>query len=170
MFTYNINGIALEAVNTFKYLGVMFSNACSKLRYTTAIEHRLMQSKRLVAAWMRRCAIWMFKPDVVVHQFKTCVMPALEYGVGLWGAGQYRSTIWEKVESFWRFIARCILGVHQRSPNSGVYGELGWFPFQVRACKQASSMFTRITKLGNECLVRKAMYVQRSMYAAIITY
>ena len=47
MFTYD--GRPLELVSSFKYLGVMFSNVASKVCYTAAIEHRLVQSKRLVA-------------------------------------------------------------------------------------------------------------------------
>ena len=99
-----------------------------------------------------------------MKKFKTCVMPALEYAVGLWGAGQYHSSAWKQVEIFWRYIARCILGVHQRAPDGGVYGDLGWHAFRIRAAKQATSLFTRITKMP-EGLLRKAMHVQRSLVA-----
>ena len=115
---------------------------------------------------MRRCAIWYFSPALVLDQFKTCVMPALEYGVSMWGAGQYNLPLWKKVEDFWRYIARCILGVHQRAPNGGVYGELGWFPFELRAARQATSMFVRITQSSDSSLLRKAMYVQRALCLA----
>jgi hypothetical protein len=89
-------------------------------------------------------------------------MPALEYG-GLWGVGLYKSDSWKKVETFWRYVARCILGVSQRAPNGGVYGDLGWFPFEIRAAWQATSMWTRITEMPDASLTRKAMYVQREL-------
>ena len=163
IFTYD--GVELEIVSEFKYLGVLFSihNAHGNNRYSASIEHRLKQAKRLVATWMRRCEIWNFKPDVVINQFNTCIMPALDYGVGLWGVGLYKSDSWKKVEVFWRYIARCILGVSQRAPNGGVYGDLGWYPFEVRAAWQATSMWSRITELPNTSLTRKAMYVQRDL-------
>lgn len=163
VLTYD--GIELEIVHEFKYLGVLFSvnNTHGNSRYSASVDHRLKQAKRLVAAWMRRCEIWQFKPDFVVNQFNTCVMPALEYGVGLWGVGLYKSEAWKKVEIFWRYIARCILGVSQRAPNGGVYGELGWYPFEVRAAWQATAMWTRISEMPNVSLTRKAMYVQRDM-------
>ena len=159
------DGIELGIVRDFKYLGVLFSihNTRGNSRYGASVEHRLKQAKRLVAAWMRRCEIWHFKPDIVINQFNTCVMPALEYGVGLWGVGLYKSDSWKQVETFWRYIARCILGVSQRAPNGGVYGDLGWFPFHVRAAWQATSMWTRITEMPDSSLTRKAMYVQRDM-------
>ena len=153
------DGATLEVVDEFKYLGVMFHSS----NIHAALEHRIIQGKRLVAAWMRRCQVWCFKPDVAVSQFKTCVMPALEYGVGLWGVGTYESAAWERLEIFWRYIARCILGVSSRAPNGGVYGDLGWHPFYTRATWQATSFFTRITEMSDKCLVRKAMYVQRDM-------
>jgi len=156
------NGVKLEVVEEFKYLGIMFH---ANTRYKAAVEHRLLQGKRLVAAWMRRCNIWCFKPDVVVSQFKTFVLPALEYGVGLWGAGTYKSHTWEQVEVFWRYIARCILGVSTRAPNSGVYGDLGWFPFYTRASWQAIAFFTRATEMPSNSLVREAMYAQRTLLA-----
>ena len=158
VFTYN--GTVLEIVDEFKYLDVLFH---THIRHTAALEHRLTQSKRLVAMWMRRCQVWCFKPHVAISMFKTSVMPALEYGVGLWGAGLHDSDAWEKIEVFWRYIARCILGVSSRAPNGGEYGELGWYPFYTRATWQASSFFTRITEMSDSSLVRQAMYVQRSL-------
>ncbi len=54
----------------------------------------------------------------------------------------YESIAWKQVEVFWRYIARCILGVSTRTPNSGVYGELGWLPFYTRAAWQARLFFS----------------------------
>ena len=100
---------------------------------------------------------------MVINQFKTCVLPALEYGIGVWGCNKYDSSIWHQVEIFWRYIARCILGVSVRSPNGGVYGDLGWLPFWVRAAHQATTMWTRITEMPSSAITRKAMYVQRQL-------
>ena len=71
--------------------------------------------------------------------------------------------MWYRVESFWRHIARCILGVSMRAPNRGVYGDLGWLPFWVRAAHQATAMWTRITEMSSSAVVRKAMQVQRQL-------
>ena len=118
--------------------------------------HRLTQCKRLVAAWMRRCQVWCMRPEDAVNQFKTCVMPSLEYGVAIWGSGLYESSIWSQIEAFWRSIARCILGVSLRAPNASVYGELGWF-------LKTYTFWTRATEMPSDSVVRQAMYVQREM-------
>ena len=161
IFLYNNE--VVEVVEEFKYLGVYFH---ARNKETCCIQHRLAQAKRLVAAWMRRCQMWCFKPDVVVRRFNTCVLPALEYGIGVWGCGNYKSTAWKEVETFWRYIARCILGISVRAPNGGVYGDLGWTPFWVRAAHQATAMWTRITEMDDSSIVRKAMYVQRGLLGA----
>ena len=79
-YRFNYNNETITIVEKFKYLGVMFHE---KRKYAISIEYRLSQAKRLIAAWVRRCRIWLFKPDVVVNQFMTCILPALEYGVAL---------------------------------------------------------------------------------------
>jgi hypothetical protein len=149
-------------VKQFKYLGVMLHE---RRRYAECMEYRLVQAKRMVAMWMRRCSIWMLPIDVVSHQFKTCIMPALEYGVSIWGVGRTYGDIaaWEKIECFWRSIARTILGLPVRSPSEGVVGELGWHPFETRAGWQAAAFWTRVSEIDDRCLARKAMHVQRRL-------
>jgi hypothetical protein len=154
------NGAKLEIVEEFKYLGVMFH---ATQRCSAARQYRLQQGKRLVAAWLRTCDFWLFRPDMVINQFKTCVLPAMEYGVCLWGAGAYQTHAWEQVEIFWRYIARTILGMPLRTPTAAVYGELGWSPFWVRAAWQATAFWTRVTCMPDDSLTRQAMHVQRSL-------
>ena len=112
---------------------------------------------------MRRSQVWCMKPSMAVQQFKTCVMPALEYGVAIWGSSMYTSHVWSQVEIFWRSVARCILGTSVRTPNASVYGELGWYPFWVRAAYQAVSFWTRATEMPNDSILKQAMFVQRDL-------
>jgi hypothetical protein len=158
---------SLQVVDKFKYLGVLFhENAGTQQgqQYKTCVEYRLKQATCLVASWLRKSEFWLFRPDVVINQFNTCILPALEYGVGLWGVGSYKSHIWQQIETFWCYIARTVLGVPIRSPSAGVYGELGWYPFWTRAAWQAVSMWTRITRMPSDALTRQAMHVQRRLF------
>ena len=105
-----------------------------------------------------------YNPHVAINQFNTCVLPAIEYGVGVWYASTSSDkTTWEKLEVFWRYIAKCILGVSTCAPTGGVQGELAWHPFRVRAASHAISMWTRISRLPLSELTRKAMCVQREL-------
>ena len=98
--------------------------------------------------------------SVATQLFKTCVLPALEYGIGLWGAGNYNSATWASLESFWRMAARTILGVPVRTPNAAVLGDLGWTNFWVRGAWQAVCLWERVTRMNDDALARKAMHVQ----------
>ena len=121
VFTYD--KVLLKVVNKFKYLGVMLHNSD---KYNTCIEHRLQQCRRLVAVWLRRSKIWSLCPNMVVNQFNTCVLPALEYGVGVWYTGRMScKKEWGNVEVLWRTVARQILGVSTYAPMGGVAGDLG---------------------------------------------
>ena len=161
-FSFNKNNLGIN--KEFKYLGVMFHESRQK-GYASCIANRLVKAKKLKATWIRRCEIWLFKPDVILNQFMTCILPCLEYGVSLWGVGRRRGDCgaWNDIELFWRQAAKHILGMPIRAPDSAVSGELGWFPFWVRAGWQAASFWTRITEMSDACLAKKAMYVQRSL-------
>ena len=149
----------LKVVSEFKYLGLMFHES---RRAGAMIEHRLKQAKRLVAAWKRRCRIWLCKPTEIVTQFMTCSLPALDYGSCLWGAGKRRgeAKVWEEFEAFWRQIAKSILDMPSRAPTQGVFGELGWLPFWVRSGWQAAKYWTRAVEMKDDCIVKEALRCQ----------
>ena len=132
------------------------------------IEHRLAQGKRVLAAWRIRVRVWVLTGFVAERFFKSCVMPALEYGVCVWGSGNYASTVWQTVEKFWRFVARTILGVSSQAPNVAVLGELGWFAFKGRAAVQALKLWTRGLKEEREnVLIYRAMQVQQDIVRGV---
>ena len=105
------------------------------------------------------------KPAMASQMFRTCVMPALEYSVGLWGAGNFQSVAWQAVETFWRGAARTILGAPLRTPSEAVLGDLGWTHMWVTGAWQAVCLWTRVTCMNDDALARKAMHVQRDMFA-----
>ena len=152
-------GKKLAVKAEFKYLGLMFHES---RRNGGMIEHRLRQARKLIAAWKRRCKIWLFKPKEIVNQFMTCVLPALEYGSCLWGAGQRRgeSKLWKEFETFWRQIAKSILDVPVRAPTDGVLGELGWMPFWVRSRWLAVKYWTRVIELKDPSIMKEALHKQ----------
>ena len=90
-------------------------------------------------------------------------MPVLEYGVGLWGACSVGNSIWRDIEVFWRMAAKFIIGVSVRAPNEAVLGELGWYPFSVRAGWQVASLWTRAARMNQGELLKKALVVQKQL-------
>ena len=91
-------------------------------------------------------------------------MPALEYGLGLWGAGRsFTSGAWKQIEVFWRTAARTILKAPLRTPSEALLSDLGWSKFWTRGAWQAVCLWSRVTRMGEDELARKAMYMQREM-------
>ena len=175
--SFAYNGKLVDIVSQFKYLGIIFhedvmctyhrvNNIIQCKLYDAAIKFRVSQGRKCLATWLRRCNTWMLNTDLMLTLFKTGAMPALEYGVGMWGVGSVRNDVWREVESFWLSVSRYILHAPIRTPISAIIGDLGWMPFNVRAGQQAVSFFTRISKMDDTCLVRKAMYVQRGLLGA----
>ena len=83
--------------------------------------------------------------------------------MALWGVGCVGNDVCQEVELFWLTVARYILHAPLRTPISAIKGDLNWLPFRVRTGQQAASFWTRVSKMDDSCLVRKAMYVQREL-------
>ena len=178
-FTYN--GKPIDIVREFKYLGLMFNEHIEHLRkptntnnpwprdikvarkYDCFINHRIKQARAALAIWMRRSRVWMFPVDVSVNMYRTCVMPALEYGAGVWGPGVLHGDSIDRIEDFWISNARFILNIPLRTPTAAVQGELGWFPFAIRAKSCAVSLLIRATCAKHESILYKAICMQRKL-------
>ena len=91
-------------------------------------------------------------------------MPALEYGVSIWGPGLIHADSLDRVEKFWISNARFILNAPLRTPNAAIQGDLGWMPFSIRAKWQAVCLLIRSTCSSQDSLLRKAMHVQRRLF------
>jgi hypothetical protein len=135
--------------------------------YETPIAFRVSQGRKALATWIRRCNTWMLDANVMITLFKTGAMPALEYGVGLWGVGfmckHMTTNAWKGTEKFWLSVARYILHAPVTTPIAAITGDLEWLPFSIRAGYQAAQFLARVSKLNDESLVRKAMCVQREL-------
>ena len=161
--SFHYRGAKLEVVDTFCYLGVPVSSDGS---HGAAMEHRVEMARRALAVWSRRCSSFMLRPDTASHLFKVCVLPVLEYGLPMWGLGDWTCKQWNEVEGFLAKTARWILRAPPQAPMDAVYGDLGWRPIWVRALILASNYWTRVADLPLSALPRKALAVQRQLLAA----
>ena len=159
-YIFHYDGRVLSVVEQFKYLGLVFHESGS---WTQMILNRLHAAKSLIAIWRRRFCTWVFNSCIVQRLFTTCVMPALDYGVPLWGVGPYSSADWKAVEAFWRASARTMVGVPKRTPTAAVFGDLGWYEYSVRAAYQSVKFLMRVIELSDSTLTRKALVVQQQM-------
>ena len=132
-------------------------------KFDKCLEYRLTQAKRMAAVWRRRCQVWMFDARITIRLFNACVMPVLDYAVGIWRPGKFEQREWMSVEQFWRASARSILGVPLRTPVAGMFGDLGWRRYATRAAWFAVCFWARVTRMPDKELTRQAMRVQRRL-------
>ena len=161
--SFHYRGAKLETVESFCYLGVPGSNDGS---HRVAMEHRVAMARRALGVWSRRCSSFMLRPDTASHLFKVCVLPVLEYGLPMWGVGDWTCKQWSDLEGFVAQTARWILRAPPQAPMDAVYGDLGWRPVWVRALILASNYWTRVADLPLSSLPRKALALQRDLLAA----
>lgn len=170
---FECGGAGVDVIDKFKYLGTIFHqdvvSTYAKVKgiircriYTHATSFRVKQGKGCLAQWIRRCHIWKTQPDLTLQLFKTCVMPAMEYGVALWGVDSVHGA-WKSVEQYWTSIARYALSAPAKAPIAALHGDLGWKPFYTRACYQVAAFWERVSMMSDDCVVRQAMNTQRKL-------
>lgn len=75
-----LDGIALEQVNSYRYLGVVVS---SKLTWSEHIEQVCSKARKLVGMLYRQFYSWADTP-ILLLIYLTCIRPHLEYACQLW--------------------------------------------------------------------------------------
>ena len=75
-----LDGIALEQVNSYRYLGVVVS---SKLTRSEHIEQVCSKARKLVGMLYRQFYSWADTP-ILLLIYLTCIRPHLEYACQLW--------------------------------------------------------------------------------------
>lgn len=117
------NGIKLDIVNNFTYLGVTIASNGKFNKAQQAL------SKQAMKALFSLNSLFDLLPLHIPEKlklFESMVMPILLYGSEVWGFHKAPDT--ERV--YLKFLKQ-ILNVRQQTPSAAVYGELGLFPLYV---------------------------------------
>ena len=117
------NGIALDIVNSFKYLGVVFSSNGSFRKAKVEIAK---QAERAMYNLLAKCKNLALPIDMKIDLFNKMVKPILLYGCECWGYGN--NAVLEKVQL--KFL-KTILGLKSCTASYFVYGETGITPLSV---------------------------------------
>ena len=118
-FEFMFNGISLEKVSVYKYLGVYFDEHLSFKNTTSALAEsasRALGSVRYKLRFLKECRCATF-----TKLFTSCICPIMEYGAGVWGTKSF-----EVLEQIQRKAMRYFLGVHRFAPSDFLVGDFGW--------------------------------------------
>ena len=148
------NNVEIEEVQSYKYLGVLFSASgtfshCQNDLYKRALKAQFKLSKCFGDLHQN--------VDTILHLFDHTVKPVLLYGSEIWGTINTLSANVKK-DGFSIFDAFCnmpceklhikflkyVLGVHRKTTNVAVMGELGRYPIIINVICDTVKYFERL--------------------------
>ena len=119
------NGIEIEIVNTFSYLGIVFSPGASFSNTQITLAGQAQKAIFKLNSYLYKFTN--ISPRLTIELFDKLVSPILNYAAEVWGF--FQATHIERVHL--QFCKR-LLGVKKTTQNNFVYGELGRINFQTR--------------------------------------
>jgi hypothetical protein len=157
-------GRALNKVDSFKYLGIVFKSDGSMV---LAIERVLTSARKAFFLYARRCSTFMLDAAWCVKLYETFIFSILSYGAELWGVDHVKLH-WKKLEEFQTMVGRFILRAPRTSPTAGILGELGWQTVRCRALCRAVRYWSHVCALPPSRLVTAAMRVNTARASAAL--
>ena len=114
---FSINGMQLDVVSEYKYLGILFSRSGS---FSAAKQYIANQATRAMFSLLKKARDFLLPLDLQIEIFQKTVIPILLYGCDVWGFGDLK--VLEQVQL--KFLKQ-ILNMKKSTPNCIVYGETG---------------------------------------------
>ena len=120
---FKLGNTKLENVNTYKYLGLIFT---PNGRFKESIKYLCNQAQKAMFSVIKKARNLQLPLDVQLHLFHSTVMPIALYGCEVWG---YEDC--GMVERLHLKFCKYLLRVKSSTPSFMVYGELGEFPTSI---------------------------------------
>ena len=155
-YNFKYGDQVIETVDSYKYLGVIFNYNGS---FNLALDSLRSQASRAMFSLISKARRLSLPIDIQLQLFDSTVLPILLYGCEIWG---YTNV--SLLESLHLKFLKMILGVHIKTCNSMVYGELGRFPLNITIKQRVVGFWARILS-GKEAKLTRLVYDQvRDMY------
>ena len=153
---FSIDGIELEVVNSYKYLGHVLCN--SKNIHKEMFAHLATQAQKAMYALKEntRSTVGYLPPKLSLKMFDTHVLPVLEYNSEIWFPEKEINDI-EKIQL--KFLKN-MLNVRSQTPTTAILTDTGRYPLLLR---QRSSALKYLDRLKNEncpVLLKKCLEIQ----------
>ena len=176
-YNFNFNGKSIENVHTYKYLGVLFSAS------GTFSHAKLdLYNRGLKAFFKLKNIFGDLSPNVhtCLHIFDHTIKPILLYGCEVWGTFSPTSTAVRKeiefklekgnsnidCEKLALKFYKYILGVHKRTTNLAVYGDLGRTPLFIDIVCAVIKYFRRLEEINSESLLGQAFNSSKEIHTS----
>ena len=135
-FRFFIGEVEIDIVDSYKYLGVVFSKSGSFLK---AKNHIVQQANKAMFLLLTRIQNLNLPLDLQLKLFDHTVMPILTYGSEIWG---FENT--DSIEKVHNDFLRKITRSKRSTPMYMVYAELGRHPISLDINCRMISFWTKI--------------------------
>ena len=140
------NGIEIESVTYYKYLGVLIS---TRLSWSPAQALLATQGHKAMFLINKLNYEYEFPYHASCNIFDKCIVPIITYGSQIWGT-QVKS----KVENVLLTFCKKQLGVSSTTPSVAVLGECGSYPIFITCYENVIKYWLKIVSLTDECLLK----------------
>ena len=138
-YDFYLNNEQVEIVDSFKYLGVVFSR---NGRFLNAMNDNIEKARKGLLSLRRTFREKIIPIDCQIEMFDKVIEPILLYGCEIWGMENT-----EKIEQFRLKSLKQILQIRNSTPAYIIYGELGKMPLKTTIKTRMLRFWTRI-KMG----------------------
>ena len=149
---FKLHATSIEIVKQYCYLGIVFSSSGS---FNHACN--ILYEKSLKAFYMLKQIQPHYNVKIALKLFDTLVLPIVSYGGVIWGP-LYARKVNENnfmtscndspIERLNVKLCKYLLGVHRKSTNDAVRGELGRFPLLISILNNS---FQYMRKMEQSC-------------------
>jgi hypothetical protein len=144
------DGMKLEVVNEYKYLGVIFSTG---LTFSYSLQDMSNRARKGVFGILK--FLWTLGencPKLFFKLFDCQIQPILTYGAEAWGLIADHTVI-ERVHLF---AIKRLLNVSAKTPSALVYGESGRYPLYIQSYTKCIKYWLKVTQMSDDRIPLKA--------------
>ena len=155
-YTFTINGVQLEVVSEYKYLGILFSRSGS---FSAAKVYIANKATRAMFSLLKKARDLLLPIDLQIELFQKTIKPILLYGCEVWGFGDL--SVIERVQL--KFL-KYILNMKRSTPNCIVYGETGVIPLKVDIKSRMVGYWAKLVSPASSNLSTKLYFIGKSYF------
>ena len=149
------SGEEIEIVNSFAYLGVVFSSGGSFIPNAKTLSGKALKAMHQLLNLLHEVDTPL---NIALNLFDSLVASVLSYGCEVWG---FINT--ECLERVHRKFCKYILNVKQSTNNYALYSELGRYPLQIeRRVSIVKYWFNLIRKSDQNCIINSVYNEMKS--------
>ena len=156
-YKFIYKGRTIETAKSYQYLGLVFSNNGN---FNKAINILKEKGRKAVYILMRKLSN--YNVTLGIKLFHVFILPILTYAFEVWASSYFNClkdsnlySICEKhdIEKVHLQYVKFLLGVHSKSTNDCVRGELGEYPIIFNMTEQYVKYWLRISKMPLNSLI-----------------